>query len=120
MIKHFLGANPKLPMRDSAVTKAFYVQQLGFSMLGDYGDYLLFQRENVEIHFFLHKTLIPHENYGQVYIRVREIELLYEDFQQRGIEIHPNAPLQRKPWGQIEFSILDPDLNLITFGETVE
>jgi hypothetical protein len=31
--------------------------------------------------------------------------------------IHPAGHLQTKPWGQKEFSILDPDNNLLTFGE---
>jgi hypothetical protein len=36
-----------------------------------------------------------------------------------GIDIHPNAPLERKPWGQKEFFILDPDNNLISFGQSI-
>ena len=35
----------------------------------------------------------------------------------KGIVKHPNGPLETKPWGQKEFSILDPDNNLLTFGE---
>ena len=27
--------------------------------------------------------------------------------------------LQIKPWGQKEFSLLDPDYNLLTFGESM-
>lgn len=34
-------------------------------------------------------------------------------------EIHPNGPLQTKPWGQREFALLDPDNNLITFGQGI-
>lgn len=116
---HFLGVNPKLPMRNSSATKEFYSDKLGFTLIGDYGDYLLFKREGVEIHFYQHNSLVPEENYGQVYIRVREIDSLYKAFLQSGVNIHPNAPLERKPWGQIEFSLLDPDLNLITFGEAI-
>jgi hypothetical protein len=33
------------------------------------------------------------------------------------IPIHPNGHLETKPWGQIEFSLLDPDYNLLTFGQ---
>ena len=35
------------------------------------------------------------------------------------IEIHPNGALQNKPWGQKEFALLDPDSNLLTFGQSV-
>ena len=34
-------------------------------------------------------------------------------------KIHPNGSLEIKPWGQKEFSVLDPDNNLLTFGESL-
>lgn len=110
--------NPKLPMRNKAATKAYY-EQLGFTSLGqsDYPDYLMLQRDKIEIHFFLFAALDPKENYGQVYIRTNAIDELYQSFLNKGISIHPNAPLQTKPWGQKEFSLLDPDNNLLTFGQ---
>jgi catechol 2,3-dioxygenase-like lactoylglutathione lyase family enzyme len=111
--------NPKLPMRDKSLTKAFYINQLGFTEIADYGDYLILQKDQIEIHFFEFKALNPKENYGQVYIRTNAIENLYDYFLDNKIHIHPNAPLQTKPWGQKEFALLDPDNNLLTFGESV-
>lgn len=111
--------NPKLPMRDKSATKAFYIDQLGFSEIGDYGDYLLLKKDTIEIHFFEFRDLNPKENYGQVYIRTNEIEKLYQSFLDKNVSIHPNAPLQSKPWGQKEFALLDPDHNLLTFGESI-
>jgi catechol 2,3-dioxygenase-like lactoylglutathione lyase family enzyme len=110
---------PKLPMRDKVASKQFYIQGLGFSEMGDYGDYLLFKKEAIELHLFEFKGLNPFENDGQVYIRTTEIEALYQDLIDRKIPIHPNGPLENKPWGQKEFSLLDPDNNLLTFGETI-
>ena len=108
---------PKLPMRVKAQTKKYYIEQLGFLEMADYGDYLLLEKEGIEIHFFEFKKLDPLENYGQIYIRTNQIEALYAQLQEANVVIHPNAPLQQKPWGQIEFSLLDPDNNLITFGQ---
>jgi len=108
---------PKLPMRVKARTKKYYIEQLGFLEMADYGDYLLLEKEGIEIHFFEFKALDPLENYGQIYIRTNQIEALYAQLQEANVAIHPNAPLQQKPWGQIEFSLLDPDNNLITFGQ---
>jgi len=54
-----------------------------------------------------------------VYIRTDAIEQLYQSFLENNIAIHPNGKLETKPWGQLEFSILDPDNNLLTFGEGV-
>lgn len=112
--------HPKLPMRDKTITRNYYTQQLGFNDIGkvDYPGYLMVVKDQIEIHFFEHKTLVPEENDGQVYIRVKDIDALYQSFLQKGIRIHPNDPLQQKPWGQREFSLLDPDNNLLTFGES--
>ncbi|TDQ18513.1 hypothetical protein DFQ04_0315 [Algoriphagus boseongensis] len=115
------AVNPKLPMRDKKITRDFYVNLLGFRTMGsgNFPEYLMVEKDQVEIHFFLFKDLDPKENYGQIYIRVKGIEKLYQDFLDRKVPIHPKGPLQLKPWGQKEFSILDPDTNLITFGEAV-
>ncbi len=110
---------PKLPMRDKNATKAFYIDQLGFTEIGDYGDYLLLKKDNIEIHFFEFKSLNPEDNYGQVYIRTHAIASLYQSLLDKKVSIHPNAALQNKPWGQKEFALLDPDNNLLTFGESL-
>ena len=113
--------HPKLPMRDKVTTRHFYVHQLGFREFGDtdYEGYLMVQKDAVQIHFFEFKGLDPAENYGQVYIRTNDIEVLYQDLLNRKISIHPAGALQAKPWGQKEFSLLDPDNNLLTFGQSV-
>lgn len=110
---------PKLPMRDKSTTKDYYLN-LGFKEFGnaEYDEYLMLQKENIEIHFFLFKELDPKENYGQVYIRVENIEKVYLDFLENKIKIHPNGSLKATPWGMKEFHLLDPDNNLLTFGES--
>ena len=114
-----LNINPKLPMRDKALTRNFYLNALSFTELGDYGDYLLVARDNIEIHFFEFKELDAKENYGQVYIRTDDIDSLYQSLIENGTTIHPNGQLQAKPWGQKEFAVLDPDNNLLTFGQRI-
>jgi hypothetical protein len=111
--------HPKLPMRDKTVTREFYLRKLGFTEFGsaDFAGYLMVEKDAVQIHFFDFKNLDPAENYGQVYIRTNAIESLYQTFRKNHVPIHPNGDLQVKPWGQKEFSILDPDNNLLTFGE---
>lgn len=111
--------NPKLPMRNKTVTKDYYISQLGFKVLGDYDDYLIVQKDSIQIHFFEFKDLDPKENYGQVYIRTNDIDKLYQTFLDNKVVIHPNGHLQTKPWGQREFALLDPDSNLLTFGQSI-
>lgn len=106
-------------MRNRAATRDFYLNKLDFQEFGntEYPDYLMVERDQIQIHFFLFKELNPKENYGQVYIRTDNIEGLYQSLVANGAPIHPNGQLQTKPWGQKEFSILDPDHNLLTFGQ---
>ena len=113
--------NPKLPMRNKTITRNFYINQLGFQEWGnaDYDGYLMVQKDNIEIHFFEFATLDSAENYVGVYIRVQDIETVYRNLLDNNVAIHPNGPLESKPWGQKEFSILDPDHNLLTFGESL-
>ncbi|MCA6364716.1 MAG: VOC family protein [Bacteroidetes bacterium] len=113
--------NPKLPMRSKSVTKEFYTQQLGFtdSSAADYENYLIVEKDKVQLHFFSHPTLNPTENYGQIYIRTDDVVSLYETLKSRNVAIHPGGQLKIQPWGQKEFSVLDPDHNLLTFGQEV-
>lgn len=111
--------NPKLPMRNKSATKKYYIDQLGFQEIGDYGDYLMVKKDQVEIHFFEFKGLNPKKNYGQIYIRTNDIDGLYESMLNSTAAIHPNGKLQAKPWGQKEFAMLDPDSNLLTFGQSI-
>ena len=112
---------PKLPMRDKQITKSYYINELGFSEHGDmhYDFYLMLKRDDLEIHFFEFKELDTKENYGQVYIRVHDIASFYHSLLNNRVAIHPNGKLETKPWGQREFSLIDPDSNLLTFGEGI-
>ena len=113
--------HPKLPMRDKHVTKEFYLTKLGFQVFGspNYERYLMIEKDHIQIHFFEFKALDPKENYGQVYIRTNHIDDLYQSYLDNKVDIHPNAPLQVMPWGQKEFAVLDPDNNLLTFGQSI-
>jgi len=111
--------HPKLPIRDKAITLAYY-SRLGFEVFGEknYEGYLMLQKDQIQIHFFEFRDLDPKENYGQVYIRTDDIQECYQSLLDKNIPIHPNGHLSLKPWGQMEFSILDPDNNLLTFGQS--
>ena len=113
--------NPKLPMRDKAVTREFYLTKLGFEEFGsaDFAGYLMVKQDKAQIHFFEFRELNPNENYGQVYIRTDDIDRLYKSLLKKKVSIHPNGHLQIKPWGQKEFSLPDPDNNLLTFGQNI-
>jgi hypothetical protein len=109
-------------MRSKTATRDFYINKLGFLEFGraDFDGYLMVQKDGIQIHFFEFKTLDPKENYGQVYIRTDDIDIFYQSLLDKEISIHPNGFLEIKPWGQKEFSLLDTDNNLLTFGQNIE
>ena len=113
--------NPKLPMRNKAITRDFYLNKLGFQEFGsaDYDGYLMVQKDSIQIHFFEFKELDPKENYGQVYIRTDDVSGWYQLALDKKINMPQAGHLQIKPWQQKEFSLLDPDSNLLTFGQPV-
>lgn len=114
--------HPKLPMRNKKVTKEFYLNKLGFQPFGDtdFNNYLMVEKDKIQIHFFTFHNLNPTENYGQIYIRTTNIDALYQSLLNNQVAIHPNGQLENKPWGQREFSLLDPDNNLLTFGQPTQ
>ena len=116
----FTSIHPKLPMRNKVITLDYYLNILQFQVFGslDYQDYLMLQKDHVQLHFFEYKDLDPKENYGQIYIRIDDIDAYYQSLLDRKIAIHPHGTLQLKPWGLKEFALLDPDHNLLTFGES--
>jgi catechol 2,3-dioxygenase-like lactoylglutathione lyase family enzyme len=116
MLEH---AIPKLPMRNKAKTLDFYTRHLDFACVSDYPDYLIIRKDTVELHFFAFADLDPASNYGQIYVRTSAIDTFYQHLIQKGAPIHPNGALTAKPWGQKEFSMLDPDNNLLTFGQAL-
>ena len=108
-------------MRDKATTRDYYLDKLGFQEFGraDFDGYLMVEKDNIQIHFFEFKELDPKENYGQVYIRTDDIDNFYQSILDKKLSIHPAGQLQEKPWGQKEFAMLDPDNNLLTFGQSI-
>lgn len=113
-------AIPILPSRSLDDTLTFF-RRLGFDgKIHSHGDYALLTRGTVELHFFTHRELRPAESSAMCYIRVTDVESIYQAFSlaqlpQRGI---PRMDaLEDKPWGLREFAIVDPDGNLIRIGQ---
>lgn len=111
---------PRLPARDLDQTQAFFERHLLFTTQSRYPDYLVMKKGEIELHFFHFPDLDPLTNYAMVYLRMSDgIDLLYQDYLDRNVPIHPNGPLEIKPWGMKEFAILDPNHTLLTFGQVL-
>lgn len=109
---------PRLPAIDLEKTRIYMENVLGFSLKSRYPEYLLMNKGDSELHFFLFKDLDPLTNYSMVYIRVEDgIEKLYEEFKGRGAIFPAAGHLEAKPWGTKEFAVLDPNHTLFTYGQ---
>ncbi|MFN8355095.1 MAG: VOC family protein [Spirosomataceae bacterium] len=107
---------PKLPFIDKQKTLDFYLNQLGFTLISDYGDYFIIKADAAELHFFSHPKLIPSQSHFMVYMRIgAEIEVFYQRLLAQNCSIL--AELEAKPWRQIEFALTDPNSTLLTFGQ---
>jgi catechol 2,3-dioxygenase-like lactoylglutathione lyase family enzyme len=113
------SAIPVLASLDIERTVEFFRLRLGFrSVMAQPGVWGIVARDAVQIHFWPCAERHIAEN-TSCRIAVHDIEALYREFEPQGV-IHPNAPLQAKPWGLREFGVLDPDGNLVVFAERMD
>ncbi len=113
--------SPILPARNIAVSEAFYAR-LGFFTIYRDNTYLLMERENAEVHFFLHEKHKPEASDHGAYLRPSDIEALSAEFTKLNLPrtgIPRFEPAELKPWGMKELAIVDPDGNLIRAGQEI-
>ncbi len=109
-----VSAIPILAFLDEKETVAFYTK-IGFTCNNKWNGYIMNQRDQIEIHLWkCDDEAIP--KHTGCYIRVHDIDRLYAEYKALEI-IHPNGPLEVKPWGVKQFSILDNSGNILNFGE---
>ena len=117
-MEHLQRASPVLASLDILKTVEFYKEKMGFDKSGWVDEnYAVIGRDKVEIHFWKCDNKIFPEN-TSCYIYVEDVDNLYKELQKAEV-IHPNGPLEDKPWGVREFSVLDNDGNLIRFGQNL-
>ena len=107
---------PIIPARKVPASAQWYADNLGFEVVHVEDDYGIVERDQVGVHFWGPSGIAPEESMTMFRIRVEGIDDLYAQCQERGI-VHPNAPLEDKPWGAREFAVLDGDGNQLTFFE---
>jgi len=111
------SAVPILAFLDANESAAFY-RKLGFECNDSWKEYLMCSRDKIEIHLWKCDDPAIPKNTG-CYVRVDEIDTLYKEFSALGV-VHPNGPLENKPWGMRQFSILDNSGNIINFGQYLD
>jgi catechol 2,3-dioxygenase-like lactoylglutathione lyase family enzyme len=117
-------AIPILPCRSVSTTTEFY-RRLGFQGGAHEfnGEYAIFRRGSIELHFFTHAKLVPADSSAGCSIRVRDVQGIYEACTAGGLPASGLPRMDRledKPWGLREFAVVDPDGNLLRIGQVIE
>jgi catechol 2,3-dioxygenase-like lactoylglutathione lyase family enzyme len=115
----FVSTTPVLASLDIERSAEFFSSKLGFTRVHvAQGEYGIVSNGPIQIHFWACKDRRIAEA-TSCRVRVQGIEVLHTQCASQAI-VHPNAPLDTKPWGTKEFAILDPDGNLVTFYENTD
>ncbi len=64
--------------------------------MGEYENYLIVERDDLQLNFFLFVGLEPKTNYGHVYLRTDEVDALYRWLRAQDVPINPNGALSIK------------------------
>jgi uncharacterized glyoxalase superfamily protein PhnB len=117
------GAIPVLPATDTAESLKWWTEVCGFTETfrdATPPSYAGINRGDAYLHIagMDDKTLARTVgDQTMVRLAVKGIEALYAEYQRRGGKVHPNGPLQTKPWGTKEFGAIDPNGVCVTFQE---
>ncbi|HEV7389822.1 MAG TPA: VOC family protein [Gemmatimonadaceae bacterium] len=118
-------AIPILPARHLGETRTFY-ERLGFNATGwwpkEFGGYAILRKGDLSVHFFAFDDIDPLENYAQCYWRVNDADALYRECRAAGLARSGTPRLTDiadRLWGMREFSIVDPNGNLVRIGHEI-
>lgn len=103
------AAIPVLPSSDLDRTAAFYAPA-GFVEAERSEGYLLLHNDGVELHFAYHDTISP----GACFVHVADVTKMWK--QLRDLDIDGVGAIADQTYGLREFTLTDPDGNLIRIG----
>lgn len=117
-LSHFA---PVFQVNDINKTLEWYKDKLGFSVQFTWEDpitYAIARRDSITIHFTLHENLqIPPKAPTSLYIFVYDVELLFHEFEEKGIT---EGDLSDADYGMRDFDITDLNGYRLTFGQNAE
>jgi len=111
------SAVPILASLNAEETIKFYTEKLGFTFYNNWDGYLIFSKDDIQIHLWPTTDEEIPKSTG-CYVRVTAVDELFTIYQQQNV-VHPNGKLKNMPWGMRQFSILDNNGNIIHFGEDI-
>ena len=106
---------PVLASLNIADSARFYRDVLGFTTAYQDDNYLIMQREQMELHFWLTDDKRYPEN-TSCYIRGGQIVALYAEYSDKDFGSGRLSDFSIRPWNMQEFYVHDPHGNLLRFG----
>lgn len=113
----FHSISPFLGTDDLPATLAFYQEKLGFDLAWEWGSPLEVAavcRDQVEITFTCRSDARP-GGISRIYIGIDAIDAYHAHLLQAGVTI--DVPIDDRPYGMRDFSVVDPTGNVLTFGQ---
>jgi hypothetical protein len=110
----FHAIAPRFAVGDATQTLAFY-ERIGFACTHLEEGFMIVERDRVQLH--LHPSHDPPTRHGAFWIRVSNIESLYQEYLAANVVI--SSQVRAKPWGFKEFHICDPFRNIFIFAESL-
>lgn len=111
------AAVPVLPVDDVSKAVDFYTTRLGFAKAFAFGPYAGVQRGSVMIHLDASEAA-TYPGPTCCRVDVEGVDALFREMEAQSV-VHPGEPLETKPFGMRQFSVLDGCGNRITFAEPV-
>ena len=108
-------ACPLFAAADPGVAAAWYRDRLGFSVTLTMDDYAIVRRDGAEVHFWRCGDHHIAEN-TSAYFRTGDVDGLHEALMPAS-DGGRVIPPEDKAWGMREFYVIDPDGNLLRFGQ---
>ena len=107
---------PELPVHDVAAAVSYYRDVLGFTINYQQHDIGVMDRDAIRL--LLVARTAQFSGPASAYVYVADADALHAELLARGALVQSEPVSQ--PWGLREFSVLDPDGNRLTLGQTFE
>ena len=105
---------PRIAVGNAEQTLAFY-RRIGFACMHQEEGFMIVERDGVQLH--LHPSDEPPTGHGAFWIRVSNIEALYQEY--LAANVITSSQVRAQPWGFKEFHICDPFRNIFIFAESL-
>lgn len=116
----FESCVPILTVTDLECSTAFYRDALGFSVDFRWGDpvvFVGFVRDKVAVHLTVSEVSRHPAGGGNLNFIIERVDEFYDGLRAAGVSVL--VELDRRDYGMADFSIADPDGNILTFGSAL-